>query len=69
MEFYIVDCFTEGKYQGNQRAVFIVDRQISGSEMQRIAREMNFSETAFIIMSGQREDCSFNIRQAAMYQL
>lgn len=48
MKFYIVDCFAEAKYQGNQLAVFLVDRPLDGGEMQQIAREMHFSETSFL---------------------
>jgi trans-2,3-dihydro-3-hydroxyanthranilate isomerase len=49
LTFYIIDVFTEEKYAGNQLAVFRGGAALSGSEMQRIAREMNFSETTFII--------------------
>ena len=47
-KFYIVDVFTEKKYEGNQLAVFLAEDIFSDSEMQKIAREMNFSETTFI---------------------
>ncbi|MBD3204871.1 PhzF family phenazine biosynthesis isomerase [Candidatus Bathyarchaeota archaeon] len=47
LEFYIVDVFAEEKLQGNQLAVFR-DRGVSSGLMQRIAKEMNFSETTFI---------------------
>jgi trans-2,3-dihydro-3-hydroxyanthranilate isomerase len=53
MKFYIVDVFAEEKYQGNQLAVFLADSGLSGGEMQKIAREMNFSETTFIILKGE----------------
>ncbi|TXT61760.1 MAG: Trans-2,3-dihydro-3-hydroxyanthranilate isomerase [Promethearchaeota archaeon] len=46
--FYIVDVFTEIKYQGNQLAVFIAEEKLSEMEMQQIANEMHFSETTFI---------------------
>jgi trans-2,3-dihydro-3-hydroxyanthranilate isomerase len=48
MQFYIVDVFAEEKYQGNQLAVFVVEKAISKETMQRIAHEMKFSETTFI---------------------
>jgi len=54
LTFYIVDVFTEEKYAGNQLAVFRGGAALSGSEMQRIAREMNFSETTFIITETER---------------
>ncbi len=46
--FYIVDVFAEKKYTGNQLAVFMGER-LSDIEMQQIAKEMNFSETTFIL--------------------
>jgi len=47
--FYILDVFTDKKYTGNQLAVFRDAAGISGEEMQQIAREINFSETTFIL--------------------
>ncbi len=47
-KFYIVDVFAEKKYEGNQLAVFLAEDIFSDTEMQKIAREMNFSETTFI---------------------
>ena len=47
--FYIVDAFAEEKYQGNQLAVFRDAGGLSDAGMQRIARETNFAETAFIL--------------------
>lgn len=49
MEFFIVDVFAEKKYQGNQLTVFIPKNKLSDFEMQQIAKEMNFSETSFIL--------------------
>ena len=46
--FYIVDVFAEAKYSGNQLAVIISRDKLTDDEMQRIAKEMNFSETTFI---------------------
>jgi len=47
-KFYIVDVFAEKKLEGNQLAVFICENGITDSEMQKIAKEMNYSETTFI---------------------
>ncbi|MFW9941309.1 MAG: PhzF family phenazine biosynthesis protein [Candidatus Thorarchaeota archaeon] len=47
-KFYIVDVFAERKLEGNQLAVFICENGITDSEMQKLAKEMNFSETTFI---------------------
>jgi trans-2,3-dihydro-3-hydroxyanthranilate isomerase len=46
--FYIVDVFSEQKYAGNQLAVFRDSDRLSTQEMQRIAKEINYSETTFI---------------------
>jgi trans-2,3-dihydro-3-hydroxyanthranilate isomerase len=61
MQFFIVDVFAEQKYQGNQLAVFAVDRDLASEEMQQIAREMHFSESTFIL-SRDRRDGAFDVR-------
>ncbi|OKH28551.1 PhzF family phenazine biosynthesis protein [Chroogloeocystis siderophila] len=48
MKFFIVDVFAEEKYAGNQLAVFIELGVLSTQQMQKIAKEMNYSETTFI---------------------
>ena len=57
MNFYIVDVFAVEKYTGNQLAVFTGDGvgELSDTEMQRIAKEMNYSETTFIPSKEMRE--------------
>src|SRR5437016_8141139 len=45
----IVDVFTEKALAGNQLAVVLDGRELSTDAMQRIAREMNFSETTFVL--------------------
>lgn len=49
MQFYILDVFAEDRFTGNQLAVIRCDREISDDEMLRIAQEMNYSETTFIL--------------------
>jgi len=46
--FYIVDVFAEERYTGNQLAVFLNGHLYSDAEMQKLAREMNYSETTFL---------------------
>lgn len=58
LKFYIVDVFAENKYEGNQLAVVINDKDLKTEQMQKIAKEMNFSETVFITSI---EDFSFRI--------
>ncbi|MEH7255820.1 PhzF family phenazine biosynthesis protein, partial [Neobacillus niacini] len=61
MKYYIVDVFAENKYEGNPLAVFLPDKEIGTAEMQKIAREINFSETTFI-MSGLKENGGYDVK-------
>ncbi len=61
LKFNIVDVFAEGKYSGNQLAVFHNAGKVSDTEMQNIAKEMNYSETTFIT-SGKQKDNGYNVR-------
>ncbi len=61
MKFYIVDCFAEEKYQGNELLVLKADREVSDEEQQKIAREINFSETTFIL-SDKQENGGYDVR-------
>jgi trans-2,3-dihydro-3-hydroxyanthranilate isomerase len=54
LAFYILDVFAEEKYAGNQLAVFRRAAGLTHDEMQRIAREMHFSETTFILADEPR---------------
>jgi trans-2,3-dihydro-3-hydroxyanthranilate isomerase len=47
----IVDVFTDKALAGNQLAVVLDGKRLSAKLMQRIARELNFSETTFILPS------------------
>jgi trans-2,3-dihydro-3-hydroxyanthranilate isomerase len=51
--FYILDVFAEKKYAGNQLGVFRDAADLTAGEMQAIAREMNYSETTFILSEEQ----------------
>ena len=53
--FSIVDVFAESKYAGNQLAVFKNAQGLTGEQMQQITREINFSETTFILSDQPRE--------------
>ena len=44
----VVDVFTSTPLQGNQLAVFTDAREIPEADLQRLAREMNLSETTFV---------------------
>lgn len=49
LSFVTLDIFTRKPMAGNQLAVFTDARSLSDSDMQSIAREMNLSETTFIL--------------------
>jgi len=61
LAFYIVDVFSEEKYAGNQLAVIRGAKALSKEQMQRIAKEMNYSETTFIASDEQR-DGGYDVR-------
>lgn len=48
-KFYTADVFTDRPFGGNQLAVFTDAASIPGAVMQQIAREMNLSETVFVL--------------------
>lgn len=58
MKQYIVDAFTDKVFGGNQAAVCILGKWISDSLMQNIAKENNFSETAFAV----KEEILYHLR-------
>ncbi len=47
--FYLLDVFAEGHYTGNQLAVFRNAALLGDDDMRRLAREVHFSETAFVL--------------------
>ncbi len=50
-----VDAFTGEPFGGNPAAVCVLPRPADGAWMQRVAREMNLSETAFLVGRGAGE--------------
>ncbi len=58
MNIYIVDAFTEKPYKGNPAAVCILESAKSDEWMQNVAKEMNLSETAFLL----ENDGEFSLR-------
>ncbi len=57
----IVDVFAETKYAGNELAVVRRAESLAGAEMQKFAREMNFSETTFIL-TDEESGGGFDVR-------
>jgi trans-2,3-dihydro-3-hydroxyanthranilate isomerase len=60
-KFFFTDVFCKRKYAGNQLATFTHCGSLSDEEMQRIAREINFSETTFIL-SDEPRDGGYDVR-------
>jgi trans-2,3-dihydro-3-hydroxyanthranilate isomerase len=48
-KYVTVDVFTESPFSGNPLAVVLDARGLSSSQMQAIAREFNYSESAFVL--------------------
>lgn len=61
LPFYIVDVFAEQKFAGNQLAVFWDAAALSTEQMQQIAKEINYSETTFIL-SDQMHSGGYDVR-------
>jgi trans-2,3-dihydro-3-hydroxyanthranilate isomerase len=59
--YFIVDVFAEKKYSGNQLAVFHGGGSLPDEEMQCIAKEINYSETTFIL-SRKKGDRGYDVR-------
>ena len=56
MKQYIVDAFTDRLFHGNQAAVCVLDEWLTEELMMNIAKENNFSETAFTVKNGDNYD-------------
>ena len=50
LTFYIVDVFAEEKYAGNQLAVVLGGADLPDETLRKIALEMNYSETTFVLL-------------------
>lgn len=59
--FLILDVFATGKYTGNQLAVCLDAGNLTDVQMQQIAREINFSETTFV-MNSEAVNGGYNTR-------
>jgi trans-2,3-dihydro-3-hydroxyanthranilate isomerase len=56
LEYWLCDVFTDKQLAGNQLAVFGDAGHLSTEQMQAIAREMNLSETTFVMRREEREE-------------
>jgi trans-2,3-dihydro-3-hydroxyanthranilate isomerase len=61
LAYVIVDVFTDTPLQGNQLAVFEDGSALSDDQMQRLAREMNLSETVFLLPAQDGGDARMRI--------
>jgi trans-2,3-dihydro-3-hydroxyanthranilate isomerase len=52
LHYHLVDVFTNHAFGGNQLAVFTQAHGLTPQVMQRIAKEMNLSETTFVLPPG-----------------
>jgi len=59
--FYIVDVFAEEKYAGNQLAVVRGGFDLADEALGKIALEMNYSETTFVL-SDEEVDGGYDVR-------
>lgn len=56
MKIYQVDAFTEKPFSGNPAGVYVLSEKLDEKLMQNIAREMNLSETAFLVKNSDGYD-------------
>lgn len=61
LQYVWVDVFAEGQWAGNQLAVVRSGNRLEPAAMQRIAKEMNLSETTFLISETER-DGGYDVR-------
>ncbi len=59
--YVLVDVFTDAPLEGNQLAVFTDATELSAREMQPLARELNLSETVFVLAPEQDGDARIRI--------
>ena len=59
--YVVVDVFTEKALEGNQLGVFTDARRFDAATMQRLARELNFCETVFVLPPAGEGDLRIRI--------
>ena len=59
--YYVIDVFTDTPLEGNQLGVFPNGQPFSDEQMQRIARELNLSETVFLLPPDSGGDARIRI--------
>ena len=61
LRYVVADVFTDTPLTGNQLAVFTDGRELDEKTMQDLAREMNFSETVFVLPPENGGDAKIRI--------
>lgn len=61
LRYRVVDVFTDQRLAGNPLAVFPAASDIEDGLMQAIAKELNLSETSFVVPA-TRPDCAARVR-------
>ena len=61
LRYLHLDVFTSRPFEGNQLAVFPEPGELTGEQMQVVAREMNFSESTFILPAASGGDVRMRI--------
>jgi trans-2,3-dihydro-3-hydroxyanthranilate isomerase len=61
-EYQLCDVFTARPLEGNQLAVFLDANELTGTEMQALARETNLSETTFICRRDETTERELGVR-------
>ncbi len=61
LRYTVADVFTDIPLEGNQLGVFTDARSLSAEQMQRLAREMNFAESTFVLPPERGGDARIRI--------
>ena len=61
LRYVVADVFTDKPLEGNQLGVFLDARSLSSGQMQRLAREMNFAESVFVLPAESGGDARIRI--------
>ena len=62
MSIFILNSFTNTPFTGNPAAVCLVDKFLTDAQMQNIASEINYSETAFVDLNRKESNGKYSLR-------
>ena len=69
LSYYVLDVFTDSKYQGNQLSVVYTDDELSLNQYYDIAREFGYSETSFVNYSTTAQACKVRSFTPANFEI